>query len=405
MLEVATGGASRVISVSGKDRAAIMMGGHLADAAYWLVDTLFVTSTYYRRDLPGWVRELNASGAVTSAAGRRWDRLLPVSAYAAVGPDDVVGEADPLGTGRTFPHPIGRGTAVDETFVHAFQRSPFSNDLLAEFAMRAMVAESLGRDSVPDLLAIGFSANDGVGHAYGPESHEVMDVTVRLDRTLARLFGFLDRTVGLEHVLVVLTSDHGVAPIPDVLQRLRPGTRARRVPPATIIDAVSAALEARYGVPAAGAWVAHHDFPNVYLNPAVLREKRIPVEQAERAAAEAIAALPGVHEALTATDLARQRAEDVRTPAVYSFYPGRSGNVYYQLEPYLLLDAGTTGTDHGSRWAYDQHVPLLWLGPGIRPGVHHVPTAVADLAPTLSALLGLVPPGGSQGRVLWEMLR
>ncbi len=405
VLEVATGGASRVLTVSAKDRAAIMLGGHLADAAYWLSDTLFVTSSYYRRDLPAWVREFNASGAVTAVAGRRWDRLLPAAAYQTVGPDDAIGEADPSGMGRAFPHPIGHARAVDETFIQAFQRSPFSNDVLADFAMRAMRAEGLGRDSVPDLLAIGFSANDGVGHAYGPASHEVMDVTVRLDRTLARLFGFLDRTVGLERVLVVLTSDHGVAPIPEVVRRLRPGTRARRISPDVITGAVNAALEARYGAPRRAAWVAHHDFPNVYLNREALAASRISVQQAERVAAEAVAAVPGVHEALTASDLARQRAEGARTPAALSFHPGRSGDVYYQLEPYLMVDAGSTGTDHGTRWAYDQHVPLLWLGAGIRPGVHHVPAAVADIAPTLSALLGLVPPGGAQGRVLWEMLR
>ena len=404
-LKVATGGAARVVAVSAKDRSAIMMGGHLADGAYWMEDTLFVTSTYYRPDLPAWAREYNAGGAVASVAGKRWERLLPEAAYALVGTDDVAAETDEAGMGRVFPHPIGRAGTVDEAFVEAFDQSPYSNDAVADFAMRAVVGERLGRDSVPDLLAISFSANDRVGHAYGPDSHEVMDITVRLDRTLARLFGFLDRTVGLANTVLVLTADHGVGPMPEVLQAQRPHINARRIHPDVIASAVTAALDARFGPAAPGAWIAYHDFPHINLSEPVLRAKRIRAADAEQVAAEAVAGVPGVHEALTATELARQRAEGVRTGSAYSFYPGRSGHVYYQLEPYLVTDDEATGADHGSRWLYDQAVPVLWYGAGIRPGVHQTPAAVADIAPTLSAVLGQLPPGGSVGRVLTEMLR
>ena len=150
-------------------------------------------------------------------------------------------------TGRTFPHPIAGADAFD--------LSPFSNDVLADFAMRAVTEEGLGRDTVPDLLGISFSANDRVGHAYGPDSHEVMDVTVRLDRTLARLFAFLDRTVGLANVVMVLTADHGVAPLPEVFANLHPGASPRRFNPAVVDTVVEAALRARYGPAPAPGWV------------------------------------------------------------------------------------------------------------------------------------------------------
>ena len=405
LLKISTGGRSRVVAVSAKDRSAIMLGGHLADAAYWMEDTLFVTSTYYRPDMPQWAREFNASGKMTSYFGKKWERLLPASAYEMVGPDDVPTESDEAGMGRTFPHPIAGGPAIGAAFVEAFDRSPFSNDVVADFAMRAVTAEGLGRDSVTDLLGISFSANDRAGHAYGPDSHEVMDITIRTDRTLARLFGFLDRTVGLANVVIVLTSDHGVAPLPEVFQRLHPGASARRFHPAVVDTVVNAALAARYGAAPAPGWVVHHDQPQLYLNLSALRAKRIALEEAERVAQAAVLSVPGVHQALTATELAKGRAVGARTAEVYSFFSGRSGNVYYQMAPYILVDDEPTGTGHGTPWAYDQQVPLLWFGSRIIPGIRQTPAAVADIAPTLSALLGLTAPGGSQGRVLSEMLR
>ena len=397
LLKIGTGGRSKVVTVSAKDRSAIMMGGHLADAAYWMVDTLFVTSTYYRQEMPAWARELNGAGKVTGYFGKRWERLLPAAAYDMVGPDDVAAEADEAGTGRTFPHPIGGA--------EAFDLSPFSNEVVAEFAMRAVTEEGLGRDTVPDLLGISFSANDRVGHAYGPDSHEVMDVTVRLDRTLARFFAFLDKTVGLANVVMVLTADHGVAPLPEVFANLHPGASARRFNPAVVDSAVEAALRARYGPAPAPGWIAHHDQPQLYLNRAALRAKRVSLEDAERVAQAAIMTVPGVHEALTSSELATGRARGVRSAEVLSFYPGRSGDIYYQMEPYILVDDEPTGTGHGTPWAYDQQVPLLFYGSRIVPGVRRTPAAVADIAPTLSALLGLTAPGGAQGRVLAEALK
>ena len=397
LLKINTGGRSKVVTVSAKDRSAIMMGGHLNDAAYWMVDTLFVTSTYYRKEMPAWARQFNGAGKVSSYFGKKWERLLPAAAYDMVGPDDVAAEADEAGAGRTFPHPIGDADAFDI--------SPFSNDVLAAFAMRAVTEEGLGRDTVPDLLAVSFSANDRVGHAYGPDSHEVMDVTVRLDRTLARLFAFLDKTVGLANVVMVLTADHGVAPLPEVFANLHPGASARRFNPAVVDTAVEAALRARYGPAPAPGWIIHHDQPHLYLNPAAVRGRRVTLEDAERVAQAAIMSVPGVHEALTSSDLATGRARGLRTAEVLSFYPGRSGNIYYQMEPYILVDDEPTGTGHGTPWAYDQQVPLLFYGSRIVPGVRRTPAAVADIAPTLSALLGLTAPGGAQGRVLAEVLK
>jgi predicted AlkP superfamily pyrophosphatase or phosphodiesterase len=405
LLKIATGGKSRVVTMSAKDRSAIMLGGHLADGAYWMQDTLFVSSTYYHDQLPAWAQKFNASGQITSYLGKKWERLLPASAYEMVGPDDVPAETDESGMGRTFPRTVGAHGKVDEEFVEAFDQSPFSNEVLAEFAMQAVTSEGLGRDTVPDLLGISFSANDRVGHAYGPDSHEVMDVTIRLDRTLAKLFGFLDRTVGLANVVIALTADHGVAPLPEVFARLQPHASARRFHPAIMDTVVDRALTARYGAAPAAGWLSFHDQPLLYLNMPALRARKISVEEAERVVQAAILSVPGVHEALTSAELAKARAGGARSPEVLSYHPTRSGNVYYQMAPYIVVDDEATGTGHGTPWAYDQQVPVLFYGARIIPGIRQTPAAVADIAPTLAALLGLTAPGGMQGRALSEVIR
>jgi arylsulfatase A-like enzyme len=275
---------------------------------------------------------------------------------------------------------------------------------VADFAMRAVREEGMGRDSVPDPLAISFSATDRVGHLYGPDSHEIMDQMIRLDRLLARLFAFLDQTVGPGRTLVVLTADHGVAPLPETLNADRPGT-ARRLDHAVLDSAVSLALSDRYGRPAGTGWVSYDEPPLLYLNRQALGARNVGLVDAERVAQAALLTMPGVHDAVTGIELTRLRAAGVETDVTRSYHPGRGADLYYFLDPYWLATTDSTGTGHGSPWRYDQEVPLLWLGAGIRPGVREEPATVADLAPTLSRLLGLPTPGGAQGRVLGEIIR
>jgi Type I phosphodiesterase / nucleotide pyrophosphatase len=396
LLKIGTAGRSRVVTVSAKDRSAIMLGGHRADAAYWIDDTLFVTSSWYRSELPGWVEALNRSGPVSRYFGKTWEHLLPASAYTAVGPDDVPEEATVEGMGRTFPHRI-----VD---LDGFDYSPMADQAVADFAMRAVRQEGMGRDSIPDLLAIGLSATDRIGHLYGPDSHEIMDQVIRLDRLLARLFAFLDQAVGPGRTLVVLTADHGVAPLPERLTDDRPAG-PHRLDHGVLDSAVSLALSDRYGRPTGTAWVSYDEAPLMYLNRQALGARNVGLEDAERLAQAALLAVPGVNNAVTGVELTRLRAAGVETDVTRSYHPGRGADLYYFLDPYWLVTTDSTGTGHGTPWRYDQEVPLLWYGPGIRPGVRTEQATVADLAPTLSRLLGLPTPGGAQGRALGEILR
>jgi arylsulfatase A-like enzyme len=298
--------------------------------------------------------------------------------------------------GRVFPHRI-----VD---LDGFDHSPMADDVLADFAMRAVREERMGRDSIPDLLAISFSATDRIGHLYGPDSHEIMDQILRLDRTLARLFAFLDRTVGPGRTLIVLTADHGVAPLPEKLDEGRPDG-PRRLDPAVLDSAVSLALTDRYGPPGSNGWVSYDDAPLLYLSRTALAARKVGLEDAERVAQAALLAVPGVHDAVTGVELTRQRATGGASDVIRSYYPARGGDLYYFLDPYWLPTTDSTGTGHGSPWRYDQEVPLLWQGAGIRPGVRGEPATVADIAPTLARLLGISTPGGAEGRVLGEIIR
>jgi predicted AlkP superfamily pyrophosphatase or phosphodiesterase len=409
-LKQASAQRSRVVTIAGKDRSAIMLGGHLADAAYWIEDTLIVTSSYYMKQLPAWVRRFNRSGTISGYRGATWNRLLPARAYLQAGRDDVAGELSPGDMGRTFPHRLSSGRSSLGNFITGFETSPFENEVLVGFAMEAVQAEQLGQDDEPDLLALGFSANDAVGHSYGPDSHEVMDITVRTDRELERLFSFLDRQVGMDRVLVVLTSDHGVAPLPELVRERTPAVQATRINHRLIAAAAERALQTRYGAPrgpawmTSPAWIMYPGWPWMHLNLPGLEERGIALEEAEQVAKVAIRAMPGVARVVTATELRRQSRDAAPSSVELSFYPGRSGQLYYTFSPYVVPEYEGGGTDHGSPWTYDAHVPMLWFGPGIVSGVYQEPAAVVDIAPTLSTLLGIGPPGRSQGRVLREML-
>jgi predicted AlkP superfamily pyrophosphatase or phosphodiesterase len=328
-----------------------------------------------------------------------------------MGRDNVAAEEDIGGMGRTFPHRLGTGRSSRDDFIEGFETSPFENEVLVDLAMEVIRSERMGQDGDPDLLALGFSANDLVGHSFGPDSHEMLDITVRTDRLLQRFFGFLIEQVGRENLLIALTSDHGVAPLPELMRQRQPNTRAARIDPAVISAAAERALRSRFGAPRGPAWVTepewiiYQSWPSLYLNRPALEDRGVKIEAAESVAKAAVQAVPGVEQVFTASELGQQRERHTRSRAELSYYPGRSGEVFYVLAPYLTPESRPVGTTHGSPWAYDTHVPLLILGSNVAAGKYAGSVAVADLAPTLSAILGISPPNGSGGRVLKEALR
>lgn len=368
-LKIASGGRSKVIGISFKDRSAVLSAGYMADGAYWYDSQAgsFVSSTYYFPDLPAWVKSFNA--------GRPADRYR-----------------DATWLGRRLP---AEGGAVLYAAVAA---SPFGNDLIESLAERAVVAEGLGSDGATDLLAVSFSSNDYVGHEFGPESLEVREMALRTDRALGRLFRFLDERIGMGDVLVVLTADHGVAPLPEAnLARKMPGGR---MPSGLIRQKVQAQLASRYGD---GEWISSPNDHSLYLNRGLIAEKKLDTEEVASAAQEAALSVPHVLRAYTRGQLLNGRAlgDPIGRRVSRGFHAQRGADLYVLLEPYWLFAA--RGTSHGTAFNYDAHVPVIFMGPGIKAGRYHQTIEVNDIAPTLATILGVATPSGSVGRVLAEI--
>jgi len=281
----------------------------------------------------------------------------------------------------------------------ALEASPYANELVEAFAERAVEAEQLGRHTAADLLTVSFSANDYVGHEVGPDAPEVRDMALRVDRSIGKLLGFLDRRAGPGRVVVVLTADHGVAPLPEVLaERRMPGGR---LPAKTVLDAIESALSGRFG---GGRWVIGTSTGSAYLNRNLIGSKRLDEAQVQEVAARAAMRVPHVLRAYTRAQIVSGRVggDPVGRAVANGFCWSRSGDVFIVMEPYWIAVA--QGTTHGSPFGYDTHVPVIFMGPGIKPGRYDGTIAPNDIAPTLATLLGVETPSCSQGRALAEML-
>ncbi len=407
-LRLHTGFQSKVISVSAKDRAAVLLGGKLASGVYWMMDSSFVTSTYFRKDLPEWVSTFNGSGKVNSYFGRTWERTLPEDAYTGLDKDDAPYESGGNGLGRVFPHRVmgDDTTRITKSYYHALLTSPFGSEILSEFAKAAVRGEELGRRGVIDLLCVSFSSNDYVGHSFGPHSHEVLDMTVQTDRILADLFAFLDMEVGLRNCVFVLTSDHGVAPIPEYLTTHFEHAAAGRVMARTQEEYIANALSRVYGAPKKGKWFDAITDGNVYLNHDVMREKKLALSTVAATLADSLRVRPEF-----AFVYSRDQLMSLSPAAIaerrmkHSFHPLRSGDVFFAFKPYYIESHSSYGTTHGQPYDYDAHVPVVIVGDGIGPGIYATEASPADIAPTLSALLGIEFPAGRSGRVLVEAMK
>ncbi|GAB1489052.1 alkaline phosphatase family protein [Opitutaceae bacterium] len=401
-LKIRFGAASRVISIANKDRSAILMGGKLSDGTYWIDRGRFVTSTYYRSELPAWVESFNAEGRVASAFGTEWTPLLKPEAYAMLGADDAPGEGAVNGLGPTFPKRIDGGEpAIGSKFYEAFTLTPNYTVLLGEFAKKAVVAEQLGKHAAPDLFWVGFSQLDHAGHAWGPDSHEVMDSIVRLDRVIADFLTFLDREVGKGRYMVVLSADHGVAPLPERVLAYQRGIEAGRLDLKAFDTAVTTALTAAYGTLTEPLrWVAR-DGSGYHLFPEALASKGIEAGTAREVVRRALQARPELVRVYTREDFLREGMLDAMGEAMrLSYHFERSPDVVFVTKPYFF-DRSPTGTTHGTPYNYDTHVPLLWFGAGVPSGRRTEAVGVDDLVPTLGNLLGIGAPPQASGNILF----
>jgi predicted AlkP superfamily pyrophosphatase or phosphodiesterase len=413
VLKLQTGGKSKVFGIAVKDRAAILMTGHNADAAFWLENNVWVTSTYYRPDLPAYLRVLNEGQQIERYRGYVWKLSLPPDRYVNRGPDENTWENPPKGWTTAFPHEVaGPGKLSAYDFAEQVLRSPMGNQLTLDAARAIIEGESLGRDEFPDILCINLSTNDYVGHAFGPHSLEVEDLTYQTDRQLGELLAWLDEHVGQGAWTFALTSDHGVAPIVEVaLQHRLPAVRNPLGSLSAVKDKLEAHLRDRLRVATADPpLVQKLDDKQIFLKAdhPVFTSKAEPgagdnFALAQKLAREWLLEQEHVAAVVTRDQIAAGVRGQLHQQLARAFHPRRSGDVLFVFAPYCV--PGGKGTTHGSPWHYDTHIPCLLVGAGIAPGTHHRPVSPACLASTIAELLGTDWPSANAEQPLREALK
>jgi len=393
---------SKTVGVSLKDRAAILPAGQRPNGAFWFDEANgeFVTSDYYSNQLPAWVKKFDSETRADKYFGAKWERALSEPAYKRAQAENLPLQKSALGS--HFPYVVtGGDEKPGPKFYSAFTLTPFASEYLAEFGKAALQAESLGADDYPDLFSISFSSPDLTGHFYGPDSQEVEDSYIRLDRVIADLLAYIDNKVGLANTIIAVTGDHGVAPVPEYMQSK--GFDAGRIPVRDLSDAVNKALGARFGE---GKWVLNLINDQLYLDQKLIAEKKVNPAEAERIAGDAAMSVAGFVNYFTRSQIVdgRMPVSPVTRRIMNGFSRTRSGDVWLVTKPLWFIAEGSLPTTHGSPYNYDTHVPVIIAGAGVKPGRYNSECSPSDIAPTLAALLGIEPPSNRTGRVLIEAL-
>ncbi len=407
-LKMATGGQSKVFGIALKDRAAVLMAGHLADGVYWFDQNTgrWITSRYYRKDgtLPAWVQDLNSQKLPDTYFSKTWTPTVSATALKRAWTPTGKYSDDRAGLGTDFPHALAAGqTAPNAKYYNAFATTPFANEFVINSAERLIREEKLGQDEYPDILAINLSSNDYIGHAYGPDSPEVLDVTVQTDRLISRFFNDLNTMIpgGLANVTIVITADHGAPPIGAAMRDS--GIRGGNWTSDSVAKAAEAALDAAYGQ---GDWVLEYLEPYLWLNRDTIKAKGIDPAKVEEVAARAVESVEGIYAGYTRTNVLQgtMPRTDIAKHVTLGFHPLLSGDITVVSQPFWYPRNSVKGETHAEPYAYDTRVPLLIQGFGVRSGIYTERVSTLDIAPSLSFLLRTNQPSGCEGRNLSRAL-
>lgn len=389
---------SKVVGISIKDRGAILPAGKKPAGAYWFhaKNGKFVTSSYYRENLPSWVQEFNNRKRPADFMGKTWERLLDEKHY--LNPDNAAWE-DNLASEKkpVFPHKI----ATSKDGFDNVLPTPFANQLLEEFAEAALEGENLGQGNKPDLFCVSFSSLDSVGHKFGPYSQEVQDTVLRLDRQLAQFFSVLDHKIGLTNLLMFLTSDHGVAPIPEFAKA--EGLDGHRLNETEFLNDLKEHLQDEFGP--GKYFISTKLFSgHLFLNHATLKKKRLKVDDVTSAVREFALASGKFQACFTREQLLNGQAPGPLGNWVLNGYNAeRGGDLILLAKPYWVPGTGK-GTTHGSSYSYDRHMPVMFYGSGFKPGSYATEFSITDIVPTLSVLLRMTEPAGCIGKPCAQIL-
>ncbi|MEI6900873.1 MAG: alkaline phosphatase family protein [Bacteroidota bacterium] len=385
---------SKVISLSLKDRAAILPAGHMADYALWFDKSTgnFVSSSFYLKNLPDWVTEFNKSGKADKYSADSWNPL-PESQNCPTCID--VTPYLPKGV-HNFPHPLG------EKRYTSLYESPFANSLLTDLAIEAIKNSNLAKGETPDLLAISYSSTDAVGHIYGPNSKEIFDTYLRLDMDLARLIQALDQNVGRENYVLFLTADHGVADIPAYLKNQK--VPADTLDHGKLLGDANAFLNKQYGVDK--KWIETIINDQVYLNLHKIRKMNLELKEVENQLAGFLIQQKGIAMVYTSEQM---NESDFRTNmgmrVQNGFSPKLSGDLMLILEPGWFEGDSRAVATHGTGYSYDTNAPLFWFGGGIKTGEDWNRHDITDIAPTISMLLHIPYPSACIGNPMTTILK
>lgn len=389
---------SKVVGLSLKDRGAILPAGKKPTGAYWFYpkNGNFITSSYYMDQLPGWVQEFNKRKRAADFVGKTWDRLLDPKAYpyadSEAWEENLADEKAP-----TFPHVI----ASSKDGFDNVTPTPFGNQILAELAQAAIEGEKLGQGPQPDLLTVSFSSCDGVGHKFGPYSHEAQDTMLRLDLQLGQLFSYIDQKIGLSNVVMTLTGDHGVAPAPEFAKAQ--GIDGQRLNETEFMNELKEHLAEEFGP---GKYFGSTKLfsGHVFLNHATLKKKGLKLEEVTAVIRDFALASGKFQACFSREQILDGRAAGPLGQIVYNGYNAeRGGDLVLLAKPYWLPGSGK-GTTHGSPYAYDTHVPILFFGTPFKPGVYADDVSVVDIVPTLCAAMQMGEPAGCSGKPFVKIL-
>lgn len=397
---------AKVISVSIKNRGAILPGGHLSDGSYWFDYSSgnMITSSFFKSELPTWVNQFNAQQVPAKFMNQTWNTLYPLETYKASGPDNSPYEHLLAGkTSPTFPYDLAQ---VQSKKWDVFTYTPFANTFLTDFALQALSAENLGKTKGhADFLAVSYSTPDIAGHAFGPYSVEIEDMYLRLDQEIARFISELEKKVGKDNFVLFLTADHAVVPVPQYLvdHKLPGGYLFYDA----LKDSIRAKSIEKFGV----NLLSELDNNNVYLNWDLMKEKKIQKQDVEKEIAVLLRNWPGVKRVFTATELENGTSDDAWFDMVRKGYKHyHAGDLIFLSEPGFLPKSKLSetthkGTSHGSAFNYDTHVPLIWYGKNVPKQEIFRRINITDITATLTHILQVQKPNATTGEPILELFQ
>ena len=391
----------KTIGIALKDRGAILPAGHTANAAYWFHgkdEGRWISSNFYMESLPQWVMEFNNSGKAESYF-KTWNTLYPIETYTESGSDMNKFEGGFKGKDTaTFPYDLQKLRTENNNF-EMLKAVAFGNDLTTDFAIAAIEGKDLGQRDDTDFMTLSYSSTDYVGHNFGVNSKEIQDTYLRLDKNIAELLQYLDKTVGKDEYIVFLTADHAAVDVPAYLDSLKI--------PAGYFDSrsfrgnIDSLVQIEFGDKKLIKNISNNQ---LFFNHQLISEMNINMAEFQQKLASYIMAQDNMHRVYTREQIVNGAYTKGMDALIKNgFNQKRSGDLIYVLDP-AFISYSHTGSTHGSSFMYDTHVPMLFYGKGVKSGSSSRRSEIVDIAPTLAVMLGISFPSGTTGEPLYWML-